>query len=269
MSEPGYEHPNLTDEQKRTLAVGQCNYLSLMIVSLAAAICGSNAVWYCNFANREITFKPGFNADEACTSYNFTSTQDEQFCNAVVNDPGVGFYYWYASFPVDQHVCMSYSMPVPGRGLVTPDFDSAYEAARVFAVMASFFGFFGVVSILFASCCPVSQDRVKGLSIYFFMATLFQGLTFLFHNSNICEQGFINQYLPEWDTSNIENVTCTLGEGGKQSVAATLLYFAAALLAPVSVAPSPIGYTGQRGGDPNFGHPEAANYDEAAADSNA
>lgn len=265
MSDPAYQHPtNLTEEQKKALVVGQCNYLSLMIISLAATICGSNAAWFCNFANREIEFVPDFSLSDACAEYNFTDFQ-EQWCNSFLDEHGVGFYNWYATVPVDTQTCVSYTLFVPSRGWVTPNFDSAFEAGRVFAVMANFFGLFGFLSVIFASCCPVSQERIKGLSCYFLLATIFQSLTFLLHSSSICDAGFIAQYIPEWDQSNVDSVKCTLGAGGKQAIAATVLYFVASVLAPVSVAPAPIGYSGRQGGDPNFEHPDAA----AAAENNA
>lgn len=262
MADAAYEPPSLTEEQKKTMMVGQCNYLTLMMVSLAATICGSNATWFCNFFDRSPTFVEGFNIAEECAAQNFTGYQEE-FCNSLLEQHGVGFYNWYATFPVDQQACVSYTLWVPNRGWITPSFDSAFEAARVFSVMANFFGLFGWISVIFASCCPVSQDRIKGLSCYFLLAAICQSFTFLLKSSDICDVGFAQQYIPNWNNDNVESIDCSLSDGGKQSVAAAVLYFVSALLAPVSIAPQPIGYRGRDQGDPNFSHP--ANNAAAAA----
>ena len=134
-------------------------------------------------------------------------------------------------------------MWVPGKGIVVPEMDSAFEAARIFAVMANIWGAFAWFTILFASCCPFDNERIRGLSCYFMLAYICQAFTFLIYASDICEVGFLYQYLDRLAEADIiEDVTCSLGSGGSLSVSATCLYFICSLLAPVSLAPLPMGY---------------------------
>jgi hypothetical protein len=155
----------------------------------------------------------------------------------------VGFYGWMATVPVDTQVCVSYAQPVPNVGWVVPDFDKAFNAAEVFAIMANVFGAFGWFSVIFATCCPVSQERIAGLSCYFSLACICQSLTFLLYASNVCEPGFFGAYFPAIDIDNtVEDVTCSLGTGAKLSITAAVLYAVCSSLAPISSAPAPIGY---------------------------
>ena len=154
---------------------------------------------------------------------------------------GVGFYQWMGTVPVDTKLCLSYTMFVPQVGWVTPDMDSAFNAGQVFSIMANIFGAFGWFSVIFATCCPVSQERIAGLSCYFSLACIFQSLTFLLFASEVCDLGFFGQYFPNVDVENaIESVTCSLGTGSKLSIAAAVLYAVCSFLAPISTAPKPI-----------------------------
>ena len=56
----------LTEEQKKRLMVGQCNYMLLMTISLAAFICSQNSTWTCFFADRQVKFAEGFDVNAAC-----------------------------------------------------------------------------------------------------------------------------------------------------------------------------------------------------------
>lgn len=144
---------------------------------------------------------------------------------------------------MDTQICTSYEIFIPDKGIVEPDFDSAFNAAKVFAVMANIWGAFAWFTILFASCCPLDNERLKGLSCYFVLAYICQAFTFLMFASNVCDVGFLYQYYPALADANIvEDVTCSLGSGGSLAVSATVLYFICSLLAPVSLAPLPMGY---------------------------
>eukprot|EP00797_Seminavis_robusta_P010406 Sro176_g077440.1 n/a (186) ;mRNA; r:62536-63093 len=165
-------------------------------------------------------------------------------CNVFFTQHGVGFYGWYATVPVDTQLCFTYDQFVTGTGFVQVEFDAAFNAAKVFAVMANLWGAMAWFTIMFSSCCPLDNARIKGLSCYFSLAYICQAFTFLIFASNVCQKGFLAQYFPNSSSFNdiVDNVTCSLGSGGSVSVSATVLYFICSLLAPMSLAPLPIGY---------------------------
>jgi hypothetical protein len=86
---------------------------------------------------------------------------------------------------------------------VEPDFDSKFKAVRAFATIANVFGFFAWFTFAMASCCPLSQERLKGMSIYFFLASFFQGMTLLLFKSDVCKMYVINTMLYLKRSSNI------------------------------------------------------------------
>lgn len=118
----------------------------------------------------------------------------------------------------------------------------------------------------FASCCPLDPGRMACLSIYFFMATLFQGLSLLIFRSSACDKGFFDVYLESYPFDSddvVESVTCSLSTGSKLAVAAICLYFYCMCLVPKAVPPQPVGGNVfvQQGG----GAYEAAEQGDAAA----
>ncbi len=96
------------DEEKKQ-AVGKCAYVLVTLFSTAAFICGMYANAYCDFARREVEFVEGFDLAAACASLDLTGNQ-EQICNTLFTNHGVGCYGWYATVPVDEQVCLSYTL---------------------------------------------------------------------------------------------------------------------------------------------------------------
>ena len=88
---------------------------------------------------------------------------------------------------MDHTFCTSYNQYIDNVGWVEPDFDSKFNAVRTFSVIANVFGFMAWLTIAMASCCPLAQQRLNGMSIYFLIASLFQGLTLLLFRSDVCE----------------------------------------------------------------------------------
>jgi hypothetical protein len=84
---------------------------------------------------------------------------------------------------------------------------------------------------------------MQGMSCLFFIATFFQGLSFLIFASNACEESFFEPWYIQSspDIANaIESVSCTsLGKGGKLGVTACVLYFFCMLIAPAAQPPTP------------------------------
>jgi hypothetical protein len=106
-------------------------------------------------------------------------------------------------------------------------------------------GAFAWFALMLSVCCPLSQKRFNGLVVFFSLATLFQGLTFLIMKSNVCEKEFFSPYFE--DARNITDfdqvvvdVSCSLDTGSKLSVSATVLYFLCCCLVPASLVPGPL-----------------------------
>jgi len=218
--------------------VGLCTYFILIIFSLAAVVCGLICTGWCSFVKREIDFQDNSTIVSFCTSLNQTAQ-----CLDLVNNHGVGFFGWQGTVPVDQQVCFSYTQWINDYGYVTPDVGTMFNAAMGFTFVADFFGLMAVFTLAFAACCPMITGHMKLLSVCFFMATLFQGLTLLIFKSNVCQKGLFEPYFRGYPQLNesVYNVTCKLDQGSKLSVVATILYFCSMLLCPVAVPPSPFG----------------------------
>lgn len=83
------------------------------------------------------------------------------------------------------------------------------------------------------------------LSIYFFMATLFQGLSLLIFRSSACRKGFFSVYFQNYPFNTdevVESASCSLSTGSKLAVAAIVLYFYCMCLVPKAVPPEPVGF---------------------------
>lgn len=123
----------------------------------------------------------------------------------------------------NKRVCLSYTLLIPGKGYVTPQFDTKFNAARAFAGVADFFGLLCFLTLAMASCCPLDQARLKCMSIYFFLAFFFQAMTLIIFRSSVCQKGFFSIYFddPTAADSLVENVSCGLTRGSNMAIAAT------------------------------------------------
>ena len=73
------------------------------------------------------------------------------------------------------------------------------------------------------------------------VATIFQGLSLIMFNSNVCTEGFFKSYFVSPGQQNnqtfideynsvLEGVSCTLSFGSKMAISATVLWFICGLL---------------------------------------
>jgi hypothetical protein len=126
-------------------------------------------------------------------------------------------------------------------------------------------------TLIMASCCPLDAKKMAGLSCYYWIATLFQGLSLLIFTSNACQAGFFEPFInPNSNLSdNIDSVTCSLGLGAKLSISATVLYFIGMLTIPFAKPPPPAsnpfggGGDGEEGGGGGGGEEEPKGDDDA------
>ncbi|CAB9500330.1 expressed unknown protein [Seminavis robusta] len=243
---------HLTDDEKRVVLRGNCNFLALMVLSTIGFIQSSTAAGYCDFAERHVRLAQGISAQDACQSLT-TEDWNARVCQTFLDQHGVGFFGWYFTVPVDTQFCTSYELWINNVGIVSPQFDSAFYAARVCSVLAAIFGSFACLTCLFATCCPLDSARIKGLSCYFTLAYICQTFTFLIFTSNICQPGFLAQYLVGLTNNNnttttnndniVESVTCSLGRGGNLAISAACLFFVCSILVSCSLPPTPlVGY---------------------------
>lgn len=108
--------------------------------------------------------------------------------------------------------------------------DPSWKAARAFSVLAEIFGVVLIVTNFVASCAS-SADHLVSVggwdSLGYVLTGLFQGLTLLLLNSDVCQNNAMVQELnyPGFTES------CQLGTGAKCTVAATFFWFIAAFTA--------------------------------------
>ena len=108
----------MTPEQKSQV-VGQCAFLWVTILSLAAWICGLAATGYCSFVKRNIELAT--NSTFVCASLELEIGLETDQCTAMTQNHGVGFFGWQTTVPENQLVCMSYTQYVPSKFLVIHD----------------------------------------------------------------------------------------------------------------------------------------------------
>lgn len=144
------------------------------------------------------------------------------------------------------------------RGYQTPDFDTKFNSARALSITAIILGGAAWFSLMLGSCCKLDQSKLRGLSCYFFLATLFQGLSLLMIRSNVCTPGFFNTYFTEPGTAApstipawMAGVSCGLSKGSKLAISATVLWFVCNNMVHAAIVPDPLwkgGYQETPGG---------------------
>ncbi|CAB9523210.1 expressed unknown protein [Seminavis robusta] len=221
---------------------GQWIFTAIMLLSFAAFLLSLSAAGRCNFANRWLQFRDSYTVEDLCTSGSFVSQFEIETCFTIFRGHSVGFDHWSVTTDNGQ-VCLAYVLQVPLQGWVAPEFDNLFKSAYGFAILACVFGAFGLFTILCATCCPLAEERVRGMAGYFFLATICQGLAFLIFPSNVCQTQFFEQYYPSIDVDPfVRGVKCDLGHGAKMAITAAVLYFVCMLLCPLASPIMPFGY---------------------------
>lgn len=162
--------------------------------------------------------------------------------------------------------------------MVTPPMDTKFNSARALSITGIVLGGAAWFTLMLASCCKLDQAKLRGMSCYFFLATLFQGLSLLLFRSNVCQAGFFTSYFvdptgngattaPGESASFVQSVTCGLSTGSNLAIAATVLWFVCNTIVPAAVVPDPFWSGG--GGQPRSspGGEPSATTEEAQASS--
>mmetsp|Transcript_29580 Transcript_29580/g.59412 ORF Transcript_29580/g.59412 Transcript_29580/m.59412 type:complete len:985 (+) Transcript_29580:263-3217(+) len=112
-----------------------------------------------------------------------------------------------------------YCQPYPG----IVERDSNWTASNVFSALSVVFGVLGIVILSFSTCTKMKRNKWIIGCVLFLMATLSQGLQFLFLNSDLCKT---------WThpiTGALSIADCSLSTGGYYGVSATVLWFVSAV----------------------------------------
>jgi len=110
------------------------------------------------------------------------------------------------------------------------------RAGKGFMFAADVLGFFGMLFLCCTALFPLDARCIRGLGIFMWLCTLFQGLTFLIFRAPLCDVLFVEGLGP--DQVSEKSVNCVLDIGAKLSISATVCYFVAAL--STCAVPSPI-----------------------------
>lgn len=111
--------------------------------------------------------------------------------------------------------------------------DSQWRSARAFSTMCLIIG--GVVTFfaLLAGCLYPNKGTYKAGGMAYMLCCLFSGLSLLLLDSNLCHNnlliGQLQQQLP--DTTVTFESSCSMATGAKCTIAATVLWFLAAIAA--------------------------------------
>mmetsp|Transcript_1576 Transcript_1576/g.2316 ORF Transcript_1576/g.2316 Transcript_1576/m.2316 type:complete len:237 (+) Transcript_1576:191-901(+) len=103
--------------------------------------------------------------------------------------------------------------------------DGNWTATMVFACIAFVIGGIGVIWTWLAPCIYLSQKKWKLIGISYIFCCLFQGLTFLFLNSNVCTD---NQLVNSVGSPYPEE--CSWDVGTRMNIAAVVFWFVAGVL---------------------------------------
>jgi len=248
------------DNEAKQRARGVHCFSLLGLVSLAAFCCSIYSYAYCDFVGREVTLNPKYSASgssigQACEDLGYVAAAGTgtSVCSTLLAPHAIGFSYWQATLPVDQHVCLTYTQLTP-FGYVTPHLDSKFHASSWMSVMGYVFGGLGWFTIAFANCCRIDQVRLQSTSCTFLLASLFTGLSLLMFKSSACDKDFFAPFfvspsdmndpakMEEYD-SVVSDVSCSLSKGSNCAIASTVLYLLCAVMVRASVVPD---YASQR-----------------------
>ena len=119
----------------------------------------------------------------------------------------------------DACVDSDYCQPYPG--MFVPDI--YWKSARVFGTLSVLLGFVGILLVSMATCTKLKKRTWMLNCSVFLLAALFEGLQFIFVQSDICTT-WMN---PE--NGNLVTSECSLSTAGKLGVACTVLHFITAV----------------------------------------
>ena len=180
------------------------------LIAAAAFVVALFGGIYCKF----LSFTPIVAGDESLT-FNFGIWYYQGW--AIVDSPTQG--------DVLLETCLQYP-----DGTV---FDAKWKCARAFSTMAMIIGGVATFWSLLAGCLYPTKKMLVAGSVVYMLCCLFTGLSLLLLDSNACHSNDNSQLVDFQVQSTLADVTfpmsCSMGLGAKCTIAATVLWFAAAI----------------------------------------
>jgi len=178
--------------------------LILVAFTVVACVLAALSSRVCNFFVRSAVYSdgsPGLGLSTGLWSYKLKQCIDPENCDS--NDP---------NDLEDSNYCQVY-------GQLFNTVDSYWTASRVFSALSALFGIISLGIISTATCTKVKRRTWIVAVALLLVATLFQGLQFLFSKSDLCN---------EWthpETGVVIKGQCSLSTGGYYGITAAVLWF--------------------------------------------
>ena len=169
-----------------------------------------------------------------CKFLSFTSLDD-----ATGNGPpqpitlnfGIWYFQWYevVDTAVQGTVILESCVAYPDSVAI----DSKWKSARAFSTMALILGGVATFWSLLAGCLYPSKRTYRLGGMTYLLSCLFQGLSLLLLDSNACHDNdmlaLLQQQMPEINL--LFPSSCSMAQGAKCTIAATVFWFVAGLVA--------------------------------------
>jgi hypothetical protein len=162
------------------------------------------------------------------------------FCqtNPAVEDPAILHYgiWWYRGWVAVSSNDGDYILETCFNYDDDTNIDSNWIAARTFNTLALVFGIAATCWSCVAGCVQPSKRMLQATGAFYMLVCFFTGMTLLLLQSNACKANenvavFENTF-PKLDITFQD--TCSLGVGAKTTIAATVLWFVAAVASCIS-----------------------------------
>lgn len=122
-------------------------------------------------------------------------------------------------------------------------FDSYWNSAKAFSILASVIGAIVITIVIFAGCLPIGERSWKLMGFLLILTSLFQGLTLLFLSSNAC--GADRSVYTDLATLEFAD-GCGLASGANMCISATVLWFLSGVLVCVIPCPNQPTFDGEQ-----------------------
>lgn len=109
------------------------------------------------------------------------------------------------------------------------DIDKNWKAARTFNLIAIILGGSIILLDIFQGCLSTQRDRSCRTGLFgYSVCCLCSGLSLILLDSNLCKHNILIEQLNQLGVFQFQE-TCSISKGGKASIAATVLWFVAAI----------------------------------------
>lgn len=139
--------------------------------------------------------------------------------------------WYYESWTLDEStstVAVGSCDLYPADGTV--NIDNNWQAARVFSLIAIILGGSVLLLDMFQGCMSTKKrTSFRTGAVGYFVCFLSAALSFVFLASNVCKDNGVIEHLNQALTGAQFDEKCSISKGGKSTIAATVLFFAASV----------------------------------------